>query len=139
MLNENAKRWVAALRSGEYKQVCSYLRTSDGFCCMGVACDIYAKETGRGKWEPRNDWQEFQLDSDELALTSETELPHQVRRWLGLQECGGKYVNPAHPTTLWYLISDNDGDPFVDSHPGNLDFAAIADIIESEPEGLFVK
>jgi hypothetical protein len=34
-------RWLAALRSGEYKQTKEYLRTPDGFCCLGVLCDLY--------------------------------------------------------------------------------------------------
>lgn len=34
------KRWVAALRSGDYAQVRGYLHTPEGFCCLGVACDL---------------------------------------------------------------------------------------------------
>jgi len=38
------KEWVAALRSGKYKQGDTYLKnTTDGktkFCCLGVACDL---------------------------------------------------------------------------------------------------
>ena len=48
MLNPNAQKWVDALRSGEYTQGQSCLRkTVEGvstFCCLGVACDIYAQE-----------------------------------------------------------------------------------------------
>ncbi len=32
--------WVAALRSGKYKQGRGYLRTNKGFCCLGVFCDL---------------------------------------------------------------------------------------------------
>lgn len=41
------KRWVAALRSGEYRQTRGELRDAAGFCCLGVACDI----SGTGKWD----------------------------------------------------------------------------------------
>ncbi len=34
------REWIAALRSGEYAQATGYLRTPDGFCCLGVACDL---------------------------------------------------------------------------------------------------
>jgi hypothetical protein len=37
------QRWVRALRSGKYKQVSGQLRTEDGFCCLGVLCDVYNK------------------------------------------------------------------------------------------------
>lgn len=33
-------RWLAALRSGEYKQGKDYLRKNDSFCCLGVACNL---------------------------------------------------------------------------------------------------
>lgn len=35
-------RWVAALRSGEYKQGRGDLRRESGeFCCLGVLCDLF--------------------------------------------------------------------------------------------------
>jgi len=33
-------KWVKALRSGEYKQAAVRLRSSDGFCCLGVLREI---------------------------------------------------------------------------------------------------
>lgn len=32
--------WLAALRSGDYKQTQGRLRRDEGFCCMGVLCDV---------------------------------------------------------------------------------------------------
>ena len=49
-MNENVSKWVAALRSGEYGQARGRLREGNRFCCLGVACDVYMKETGRGNW-----------------------------------------------------------------------------------------
>ena len=35
------KKWLSALRSGEYKKGKGQLRTKDNrFCCLGVACEI---------------------------------------------------------------------------------------------------
>jgi hypothetical protein len=45
-------RWVAALRSGEYKQGAGQLRTAQqAFCCLGVLCDLYAKESELESWD----------------------------------------------------------------------------------------
>lgn len=33
-------KWLAALRSGNYRQGMGWLRTSNGFCCLGVLCDV---------------------------------------------------------------------------------------------------
>lgn len=30
--------WIAALRSGQYKQAREALRDGDGYCCLGVLC-----------------------------------------------------------------------------------------------------
>ena len=38
------QKWVDALRSGEYQQGQYCLRTDNGFCCLGVLCDLYGKE-----------------------------------------------------------------------------------------------
>lgn len=37
---ERKAEWLAALRSGEYKQVTGALRKEAGFCCLGVQCDL---------------------------------------------------------------------------------------------------
>lgn len=34
------KEWIAALRSGKYKQVKGRLKTDDGFCALGVLRDV---------------------------------------------------------------------------------------------------
>jgi hypothetical protein len=35
------KRWLEALRSGEYKQGRRVLRKLDTYCCLGVLCNLY--------------------------------------------------------------------------------------------------
>lgn len=44
-------KWIAALRSGDYKQGRGVLRSPDeSFCCLGVLCDI----SGMGQWIRRS-------------------------------------------------------------------------------------
>lgn len=44
MNREIKAKWVAALRSGEYKQGTNALRDSaDRFCCLGVLCNLHAQ------------------------------------------------------------------------------------------------
>lgn len=74
-------RWVRALRSGKYKQGEGSLCRVDSFgnknfCCLGVLCDIYAKDHKK-KWK----------GEDELALEGLKEtslLPEKVAKWAGL-------------------------------------------------------
>lgn len=120
-MNENARTWVAALRSGMYRQGRSRLRAPGGkFCCLGVACDIYQRATGDGEWGDIEGAYVFRADGE----TKDNVLPVVVTDWLGLSNQGGRYAN-GKDDALW---AHNDaGDPFSD----------IAAIIESEPEGLF--
>ena len=111
MLNENAKKWVAALRSGKYKQGKGKLRHEGRYCCLGVACDI----SGLVAWEHNS------YDDEEYELTS------QIKNWLGLNTSVGSYYES---TTLLTLVALNDS---------GKSFSEIADIIESEPDGLFEK
>lgn len=85
MMNTQIKqKWVDALRSGEYSQGTGRRRTVEGFCCLGVLCDIYAKEHNE-------DWKfnGFCVDSPEMGdnwyFKEESEtLPSSVVTWAGL-------------------------------------------------------
>ena len=46
------EKWIAALESGEYKQGTGFLRSiKNEFCCLGVLCDVFQKETEKGEWQ----------------------------------------------------------------------------------------
>jgi hypothetical protein len=117
MLNENAKKWVAALRSGEYKQGMKRLRVRDAMCCLGVACDLYSKEVG-GQWE------------DGYFLGERDILPRVVADWLGLLDRGSHFIDKHDLGGDAQLSEMNDR---------GTSFTEIAAIIESEPEGLLIK
>lgn len=40
------ERWLTALRSGDYTQTVGQLRNSEGFCCLGVLCDVVKDDLG---------------------------------------------------------------------------------------------
>lgn len=53
--------WLEALRSGEYQQGKSCLRTDDDkFCCLGVLCDLYDKQLvangSNTEWKKSREW-----------------------------------------------------------------------------------
>lgn len=108
--------WVKALRSGEFGWGKSYLEPTKGnFCCLGVACMVAEKQ---GIELNRND------NGSLYGASLNDQIP--VMNWLGLKFPGGKY---------------GDGNPhlaLVNDDADECPFAQIADIIESEPEGLFV-
>ncbi len=52
MKPEVKTKWLAALRSGQYPQARGRLRSSDGYCCLGVLCDIVDPT----QWNGRNEY-----------------------------------------------------------------------------------
>lgn len=78
-------QWVAALRSGEYRQGRSQLRTEtpDGhrYCCLGVLCDLAAK-AGIGHWFD-NVFYKTDVDTHYSEDYSATIPPEFVWKWAG--------------------------------------------------------
>jgi hypothetical protein len=89
MINKtNIRKWVKALRSGKYKQTSGTLKDDVGYCCLGVACDVFAKETGKGKWRTTDfSGKQFitDLGTDE-EMIHEADLPPAVMRWFGIRK-----------------------------------------------------
>ena len=130
-MNTNARKWVTALRSGQYAQGKMVLHEvtpeGDKFCCLGLACKLYADE---------HDDILVQIEDEQGAAGRERTvtvyggkvrlLPDSVCEWLGLRDTNGTF---GGTDVKWdALTSMNDrGDSFDD----------IADVIEREPKGLF--
>ncbi len=125
------RKWVKALRSGEYQQGKDALRKGDKFCCLGVACDLYAKaHPEKVTWmyqEVRGGAEslgyigyEFPSGDPQVAV-----LPEPVMEWLGIEE-----DNPI----LIPTADDDSHDSFCASELNddeNYSFAQIADAIEA--------
>lgn len=103
--------WTAALRSGKYKQGQLKLEEDGAYCCLGVAC-LLAEE--HGVYVRRNDKGE--------VVGGTLNYQRNVQEWLGLSKPHGGFENDN-------LINLNDG--------LGKTFEEIADVIDSEPEGMF--
>lgn len=62
-LNDAEIELIKALRSGEFKQIKNCLHTSEGYCCLGVACEI----SKLGNWS----YQFYNEDTDDYNYTPE--------------------------------------------------------------------
>lgn len=122
-MTPNAQKLAKALRSGEYEQAGGALRTTKGYCCLGVACEVYRQETGVGEWieNTRNGCYEFVLPDSPRELYY---LPDDVRAWLGFESNKGG-VDARNIREVLNLAALNDiGETF----------AQIADKVESEAD-----
>lgn len=129
-MNENAKKWVAALRSGKYEQGTGALRVDQSYCCLGVACELYREATGDGIWEGSTFFTgvpEVTPDTLPNSNWSLLLLPAPVRTWLGLGTRAGNFKLEGIAESLSGMNDTGSA------------FDQIADMIELEPEGLFVE
>lgn len=107
--------WVAALRSGEYQQGMGQLKTKGGFCCLGVLCDLAAKE-GVGYWNPYEPI--FETDEGGAA----TFLPDAVQAWAGLPAGNPGVMRDGDELITLSALNDERG----------FDFTEIANVIEKQ-------
>lgn len=114
------QKWLAELRSGNYKQGRKLLKQKTEFCCLGVLCDIHAKEYA-GVWikleENEPGKEVYSYDKQSCVL------PNCVIEWAGIghsiASCPIMFNGTSQ--TLAYI---ND--------TIKLDFNQIADIIEEQ-------
>ena len=116
---QRVRRWIAALRRDEYPQAASCLRTTSGFCCLGVACDLFNDSV----------WRRFSGNGAEWSyLGASIALPRPVVDAYRLVSPHGHYGVESHGSgapSSRSLADDNDS---------GKTFAEIADIIEQELE-----
>lgn len=115
-LGPNQKKWIEAIRSGEYSQAKNYLRTEGGYCCLGVAVKVIS---GR---EPK-----IRGTGQLLGVYS------SVRKALKLRGSSGElvsYIETGDWTRADSLAKLNDD---------GWTFDQIADYIEANPEDVFIE
>ena len=105
MKPEIAEKWAVALESGEYVQAQHMLKSSLGFCCLGVLCDLYSKDV-------RNMWPVHSFGQS---------LPSEVQEWAGMFRPEGVYLT-SHGFHSLVLLNDKD----------RANFAEIASIIREK-------
>jgi hypothetical protein len=88
------RKWVKALRSGEYKQAKGALKKRGGYCCLGVLCDVVKKEL-------HQEW-----DDEGAFLNYDASLPPKVMLLVGLDTSFAEYINTKIKDKN--LMEDND-------------------------------
>jgi hypothetical protein len=115
------KKWVSALRSGDFTQTTGTLRDVDAegnksYCCLGVLCEIHRKSTKKSGWN----------ENDEYCRQVDL-LPIEVMSWAGLV-ADGDIINDEVSVEYkgrWRLLTSlNDDD--------QLSFKQIATVIDRQ-------
>lgn len=135
---ENFRTWVAKLREPDLPQTKGALKKDDGFCCLGVACEV----SGLGKWieEGQDGMTTFYYTIPIADSAAETRgastLPVDVQLWLGLEpykrgEGDNPIIGPKYTGTTRTGLPANGVDySAAEWNDEGKTFAEIADMIE---------
>lgn len=125
------EKWVDALQSGDYEQGNGKLRSHQGFCCLGVLCDIYAQEPFTKGWQFKGDCEKNLLPMDYWYFDGESEfLPKTIMEWAELSDIS--------PKVKVSLEDEDDGDEYFhyedisDLNDSGYTFSQLAEIIENQ-------
>lgn len=121
MNQDRLKLWLDALRSGEYKQSTRYLGTGDGYCCLGVLCEVAIKSGAPVKREQTAHGGVIRYD----GLPAYP--PTSVMIWL--EHPTGEEVRVSHKTATGSLANEVAVAELNDSWRWN--FNEIADALEA--------
>lgn len=113
MKKEIAELWIKELKSGNWEQTKETLKDKNGYCCLGVLCEIAAKQGICGR---RNELDYYTFDGVEDVL------PKSVLEWAGMKSDNGSFDEGDEHS----LIHLNDKERY--------DFFQIAEVIESNLE-----
>lgn len=107
-----ADKWVQALRSGKYKQTRDVLQNKDGYCCLGVLCDISPTKIPKII--------NYDLFINGYLLGDQ----RSIKDWAGVKTDSGLIGKPTNS------ISMNELDSLVVMNDNGFSFDEIADIIQ---------
>ena len=129
MKTEARNAWVAALRSGEYEQTKHVLQDHYGYCCLGVACDVFADtldiEVNKVLFR---EGEGFEVYYDFQAQV----LPQKIADHVGLISVEGAF-------TELRMEDAQMGDTLTSLNDAGATFSQIADILEEHEDLLFTE
>ena len=122
MNTEIKAQWLAALRSGEYTQTSGALRRENsdgsvGFCCLGVLCEILAKD-GKIKYQPEDEYSDLRkygagVDGEgDFVSGSAFSLPYVVRELVGISTDAGEFEDAEGCDRTLISLNDSQGKAF---------------------------
>ena len=122
-LGVKQEAWIAALRSGKYKQATGTLFTGEGYCCLGVMCVLEGKEFVKSVKEECQNPDGYYIKGTSFNGVPPDEIAIEM---YGLRSNLG---SPA----------DINGSTLAALNDNGSTFEEIADLLEKNPDEYFTK
>lgn len=130
-LTDNQEAWLTALETGDYDQTTGNLNDQDGFCCLGVACDI---ATEIGHWEGSGSVRGFMPNEpNHLDSINHSGLSPQMQVWLGVYGALGQFKDDHS-----FDLARSKGNSLTDLNDfGGMSFKEIATFVRENLTSVF--
>ena len=146
-LTDQQERWLQALESGKYNQTKEVLNDGKGgFCCLGVACDIFEEELGLIKQEDHitAEFEQKNVISykskEDYSFYAEVP-PNAVKEILNLRTNGGDvkygYAAPDNHLKAYDNFVQEVGYCLVEMNDDGKSFKEIAEKVRANPQFYF--
>jgi hypothetical protein len=118
MTREEAREaWVQALESGKYPQTRNHLKDDNGYCCLGVLCEVLAVPN------VREDDGAYIFNNEARAV-----LPPEVGDFIGMEVSGGSMMDIRSSSLPLAALNDR-----------GVTFKEIARTLREHPDWYFTK
>jgi len=97
MISEVKTKWLESLRSGDYSQGTNKLFDGKSYCCLGVLCDLYQKQSNQ-QWDQKAS--EFELTESFYCNDQSEVLSDDVANWAGLDSNNPTVLNESSRVPL---------------------------------------
>lgn len=99
---EVKEKWLIALTSGEYQKgklalKVTFEESGTNWCCLGVLCDLYIKETGKGSWKKEVGRRDTFISDDSMKVSFP---PQDVMEWAGIDSVSGSFLTDDGASSL---------------------------------------
>lgn len=100
-------RWLEKLESGEYDQTSGELRNDEGYCCLGVLCEVAVEDGVIERGEEvgyLTAYAGYYSSKSDVPFIENSTLPKEVVEWAGLED--------RNPTVPFSAGCDGDCDDY---------------------------
>lgn len=109
MKNEIKERWISALESGSYQQTTGKLTNGDGFCCLGVLCEIAEQDQVVLKQIGNEDLGMVYVSKTDPKDRDSAVLPIAVMQWADMDSSNTILRLPVAEVEVGGFDVDKDG------------------------------
>ena len=136
--NDLYERWIEALESGKYPKTQGMLRNDDGYCCLGVVCDV----ADPNLWQQHAGFYYYKPPTIYDDVIYRIDLPDHIQLALTLYSASATFMMSElspdlREEVLAVADTDNGLNSLVTINDATENFDLIIKVLKERPPSLF--